>query len=248
MRRFSNPYRLLALACLLSVVSWGCTTDSPTAPKQVPPPVPPGPSQAYFITVSADPGGIVISDSAPSGAESTTVLVEIRLNGPSGPRPADGTTMLVTTSLGSFSNLGLVRQTGVSVVNGQTFLTLFSGGVVGTPPQLGVASVQAFREGSRGEASVPITVLEANFETSNPEENLSVTFFDESAGNPSDFLWDFGDGGTSSLQNPHHLYPAGGTYRAKLTVSKTIAGVELTDSITKEVDVAVAVVPPPPGP
>lgn len=235
MRRFPNPYRLLALACLLSVVSWGCTTDSPTAPRQEVPPIPPGSGQVYYINVSADPGGIVISDTAPTGTESTTLLVEVRLNGPGGPRPADGTTILVTTSLGSFSNLDVVQETGASLVNGRTFLTLFSGGL---PIQLGIATVQAFREGSVGEAQVPISVLEADFISSNPEDNLSVTFTETSAGNPDTFRWDFGDGRTSNQRNPHHLFDGPGTYQVTLTVRKGVGGAQLSDSVTKPVTVS----------
>jgi len=241
MRRFSNPYRLLALAGLLSVVAWGCTTDSPTAPRQEVPPTPPGSGQAYYISVSADPGGIVVSSTAPTGAESATIRVEIRVGGPDGNRPADGTTMLVVTSLGSFSNIALVQSTGISVFNGEAFLTLFSGGL---PAQLGIATVQAFREDSGGEANVPISVLESNFEFSNPENNLSVRFFNESFGNPTDFLWDFGDGMSSTASDPTHLYAGPGTYRVKLTVSKTVAGVTLSDSFSTNVTATEEVVVP----
>jgi len=232
MRRFSNPYHLLALAGLLSVVAWGCTTDSPTAPRQEVPPIPPTSGQAYFISVDSDPGGIVLSETGATGFESATISIDIRLDGPGGPRPADGTTMLVTTSLGSFSSLVQANQVGVSVVNGQAFLTLFAGGL---PAQLGIATVQAFREDSGGETRVPIAVLEAAFEESNPEENLSIQFYNESFGNPTDFLWQFGDGTTSTESDPGHLFPAAGTYRVKFTVSKTVAGVKLSDSVAQDV-------------
>ena len=33
------------------------------------------------------------------------------------------------------------------------------------------------------------------------------------------YAWEFGDGGTSSAQNPSHTYTAAGTYSAKVTVS-----------------------------
>ena len=143
--------------------------------------------------------------------------------------------MLVTTSLGSFDTAAQVDQTGISVVNGEAFLTLFAGPV---PSQQGIATVQAFREDSGGETRVPISVLEANFVDSNPEDNLSVSFFNESFGNPGSFEWKFGDGTGSTLIDPHHLYPEPGTYRVKLTVRKTIAGVQLSDSFSKDVVVA----------
>ena len=46
-----------------------------------------------------------------------------------------------------------------------------------------------------------------------------VKFHDLSAGNPTTWLWEFGDGSTSSEQNPTHLYPFEGSYDVRLTVS-----------------------------
>ena len=46
-----------------------------------------------------------------------------------------------------------------------------------------------------------------------------VTFTDESTGPPTEWFWTFGDGDTSSLQNPEHLYLANGDYNVCLVVS-----------------------------
>lgn len=48
---------------------------------------------------------------------------------------------------------------------------------------------------------------------------LNVNFTDLSANNPDSWSWDFGDGGTSSAQNPSHDYTAAGTYTVTLTAS-----------------------------
>ncbi len=48
---------------------------------------------------------------------------------------------------------------------------------------------------------------------------LSVSFINQSSGNISDYHWDFGDGATSSLQNPVHTYSSSGTYSIFLVVS-----------------------------
>jgi PKD repeat protein len=45
-----------------------------------------------------------------------------------------------------------------------------------------------------------------------------VTFQDLSLGNPTSWLWDFGDAQTSTLQNPVHTYPFEGAYDVRLTV------------------------------
>ncbi|WNY28177.1 hypothetical protein MmiEs2_03590 [Methanimicrococcus stummii] len=48
---------------------------------------------------------------------------------------------------------------------------------------------------------------------------LSVKFTDKSSGNPTKYVWDFGDGSTSSEKNPSHVYNKTGTYTVSLTVS-----------------------------
>ena len=48
---------------------------------------------------------------------------------------------------------------------------------------------------------------------------LQAAFTDGSAGtNISSWMWDFGDGNTSTMQNPTHTYASGGTYTVCLTV------------------------------
>ncbi len=47
----------------------------------------------------------------------------------------------------------------------------------------------------------------------------SFSFTDASTGDITGRLWNFGDGATSTLQNPSHSYSAAGTYSVSLTVS-----------------------------
>jgi PKD repeat protein len=218
------------LAAVLGLVAWGCSTDSPTAPRQTPPPPPGGPGTSFNISVDADPSGIVIPVVA-TGLESATVEVRV-----SNPTPADGTTIAVSTSIGSFSNSSFVPSVGLSLVNGRGFLTLFAGGL---PIQFGVASVQATLQGRQGQTSVPISLLEADYVFSNPENNLSVIFTETSSGDPQEFLWDFGDGQTSSESDPLHVFPGPGAYQVTLTVTKTVAGVDLTDFVRKPVTISI---------
>ena len=51
--------------------------------------------------------------------------------------------------------------------------------------------------------------------------NQSYTFSDQSSGNPNAWFWDFGDGNTSTLQNPTHLYASLGTFNVCLTTSNS---------------------------
>jgi PKD repeat protein len=45
---------------------------------------------------------------------------------------------------------------------------------------------------------------------------LQVNFIDVSTGNPTSWAWTFGDGGTSSQQDPIHVYATAGTYTVTL--------------------------------
>lgn len=47
----------------------------------------------------------------------------------------------------------------------------------------------------------------------------TVQFKDLSAGTPTSWAWDFGDGQTATTQNPSHTYTADGTYTVKLTAT-----------------------------
>jgi len=46
---------------------------------------------------------------------------------------------------------------------------------------------------------------------------LSVQFVDSSSNSPTSWAWSFGDGGTSSVQNPVHTYTRDGSYTVTLT-------------------------------
>jgi PKD repeat protein len=66
---------------------------------------------------------------------------------------------------------------------------------------------------------------------------LTVNFTDESTdsdGEITNWFWDFGDGGTSTSQNPPYTFAAAGTYEITLTVTDDNQG---TDSIIKFITV-----------
>lgn len=49
----------------------------------------------------------------------------------------------------------------------------------------------------------------------------TVNFTDNSYNNPTSWIWNFGDGSASSLQNPSHTYTASGTYTVLLIASNS---------------------------
>jgi PKD repeat protein len=72
-------------------------------------------------------------------------------------------------------------------------------------------------------------------------EPLLVSFTDQSTGAPTSWYWQFGDGGTSTQQNPSHTYNGSGAYTVTLTATNS----EGSDDEVK-VDYITVIVPPPP--
>lgn len=52
----------------------------------------------------------------------------------------------------------------------------------------------------------------------------TVSFYDQSSGDITSWYWDFGDGNTSTSQNPTHAYASAGTYTVTLSVTSPIGG------------------------
>jgi PKD repeat protein len=82
--------------------------------------------------------------------------------------------------------------------------------------------------------STKTTELNPAFEFSptSPEVGMTVQFTDHTTGNPTSWQWDFGDGGTSTQQNPQHQYQSAGTFNVTLTVSNGTSSKSLTKSIS----------------
>jgi PKD repeat protein len=64
--------------------------------------------------------------------------------------------------------------------------------------------------------------------------SLTVQFTDLSANTPTSWSWDFGDGNTSTDQNPLHTYSSAGTYTVELTATNSYGSDthSITDYIT----------------
>ncbi len=211
-------------AAAILALGLGCSTDSPTAPVQNPGP-PPGtepPSARWEIRVTVSPAELTVNSSQPS-----TVGIRVR-NRDTGQAPASGTTIVVSTSLGDFGSSGSGQQSAaLATVGGQASVFLFAGPVEGT------ALISAQLESDVGQRTVvfrgQIDEVQAEFSFQNSENNLSVQFLNESTGDPTEFLWNFGDGSTSTEEHPHHVFPAAGDYAVSLTASK----VGSSDTVSK---------------
>jgi len=60
----------------------------------------------------------------------------------------------------------------------------------------------------------PVTDFSVN--NQNPNVGQVITFTDDSSNGPVEWLWDFGDGNTSTEKDPTHSYATSGTYTVKL--------------------------------
>ncbi len=67
-----------------------------------------------------------------------------------------------------------------------------------------------------------ITLVDFSSDTQFNKIDSLINFSGISDINPTNWLWDFGDGNTSTLQNPTHSYSTSGTYTVSLTVSNEV--------------------------
>jgi PKD repeat protein len=82
-------------------------------------------------------------------------------------------------------------------------------------------------------ASPSLPVAGFSFNPSNPVLGQTIQFSDASTGNPTSWQWNFGDGASSTAQNPSYTYSSPGTY----TVTLTIRAGTNSDSTTKPVTI-----------
>src|SRR5688500_18019471 len=144
-----KPSRIVShlLFALALVATFGCQSDSPTEPSNVPPanPVPPVPVTTFAITVTASPGQLT----AGSGTGST-ITIDVRRTD-TGQPPPDLTPVTVTTNIGSFGAFGSgTREVTLQLVNGRAQPVLFADTSVGT------ATVRAVLGPSAGATNVAI--------------------------------------------------------------------------------------------
>jgi PKD repeat protein len=87
-------------------------------------------------------------------------------------------------------------------------------------------------------------VINISTSTTTPAQYASVQFNDNSTNYPNAWGWDFGDGDTSTLQNPTHAYTAIGNYSVTLHAYQ-YANTSITNTTTFTDYIAVMAAPPP---
>lgn len=117
-----------------------------------------------------------------------------------------------------------------------------TGDITGTPTVSGAFSFTLQAADAAGNlASKPFTLTICDFAPpaagfiSAPAEGpapLFVSFTDTSTNIPAAWFWDFGDGSTSTLQNPLHAYAASGIYTVTLTAGNASGSGTTTGTVT----------------
>src|SRR5262249_14352990 len=140
-----------------------------------------------------------------------------------GPSTAGGTDLLdMTPGTGTFSDAALdVSHAFTDPTTGITITTLSKSG--------GTLTVRA-------DFTPVLPTAAFNFSPANPNPGQPVQFTDNSSGPPTQWTWTFGDGGSSTAQNPTHTYAAPGLYTATLTAKN---GVGTSAPVSQTIPVAI---------
>jgi PKD repeat protein len=91
------------------------------------------------------------------------------------------------------------------------------------PVTLTVSNGNESTSSNRTISVAPALLLEASFSygPASPTAGQPVLFTDTSSGNPTSWIWDFGDGTTSNVQNPSHSFATAGPFSISLTVTSS---------------------------
>lgn len=205
----SSSIQRAALGALLGLLIAACDPGNPVAPSM---PIVAPPSTTFNVTLTAAPPRLTAGSS--TGA---IISVDVR-RVDNGQPPANGTEVVINTNLGNFgvTPQGDPIQLVTLTLNAGTARTT----LLATAEDVGTASLLAQVSDSSAQLTVSISepgeAPMADFEFAVDE--FTATFADASTGDPSRWSWEFGDGNTSSQQNPSHRYSAAGTFTVKLTV------------------------------
>ncbi len=122
---------------------------------------------------------------------------------------------------GDASDLGDLAQLELSCTFG--VITPIISNIVGSQVQVSAAAVFPIKTGQAASGGSAPTVPNPAFSADDTSgtEPFAVQFRDESGGLPTGWFWDFGDGNTSTQQDPVHTYVNAGVYDVSLTVSNS---------------------------
>ena len=130
----------------------------------------------------------------------------------------------VYVNAGNSQTFTITPNAGYSISN-----VLVDGVSVGAVPSYTFSSIQSNHTIAAYFGVVPAPVANFTADTVRGPLPLSVNFTDQSSGSINSWAWSFGDGASSTEQNPSHTYSSSGTY----TVSLSVTGPGGSDTATK---------------
>ncbi|MCB9234253.1 MAG: PKD domain-containing protein [Bacteroidia bacterium] len=151
----------------------------------------------HFVLVSANQGGTIsASPDTICAGESATISISNSMGNIGWEISANGTAWSPIGGVGPSINTGPLTQTTWyrARLTNSICPTAFSG-------------------------VVKVTVLPQAIASFSSSSNALSVIFNDNSVNANTWQWDFGDGNTSTTQNPTHNYSAGGTYTVVLIVS-----------------------------
>lgn len=209
------PMAFLLSTAVLLLLHAGCATkDSATSPKS-------GPTANFSATPLAGPSPLDVDFTNQSASGTSTITLVLWDFG-------DGTTSEATSAHHLYGVAGTYSVSlTVTTADGTDTRTRVDYIVVGDGT--GAAPPNAVFSGTPTGGSAPLTV---DFTDASTTGSAPITAWS----------WTFGDGATSTTQNPSHTYTANGTYTVALAVTTSVG----TDTETKPGYIVVSTAPVPP--
>ena len=138
---------------------------------------------------------------------------EIYIYRPGGTATQDG--QLNNAFYGDYSSLGssFVRTSIDHTTDPTPFLS------DGTPGGLTIYNIGLTDDGTQMQFTLKPLLADFSAAPVEGQAPLAVNFSNQSVGQITSYLWNFGDGNTSTQENPTHVYAAPGTYTVSFTVS-----------------------------
>ncbi|MHC4519752.1 MAG: S8 family serine peptidase [Planctomycetota bacterium] len=152
-----------------------------------------------------------------------------------------GTSMACPHVAGAAALVWASGASGPLAVQTQLWNTAEDLGPLGWDASFGYGLVDAQAAAGTGAPTPLPPVADFSASPTSGDAPLTVDFTDLSTGSPTSWSWTFGDGGTSTDQNPSHTYIASGTFTVQLTATNSAGA----DTLTKTGYVSVTEPPAP---
>ena len=175
-----------------------------------------------------------------TGCTSVPTAVKVTIN----PLPVASIVAPAQTAICDRSTISLTARGGTSyqwLLNGAAIAGARDS--IYAASQAGSYEVNVIALGCTSKVAAPVnlSLIKASipkFSNSSTCIDVPVSFFNETDTASVNFIWNFGDGQTSTLVNPVYTYKKSGAFVVKLTVTPKLCS-SLSDSITKNITVDV---------